>query len=328
MGDYEYFNDYALMSNKFNTTYYDYYFDFERSVFEWVLIWFETAFVVPIGVLGNILVICVLRRKSYENSSTAVFFSALAVSDIMILVTGLYNILTINVDLEYDCKIVTSLWICSGQTSSCILAIVAVERAVSVLYPHKAKFIFTVASAKVIMVMVAVLVFALNAILVVWYDIEGDMIVEAMYCPTEDILQSSIVHVFPWIDFCLGFAIPFIVIAISSTIIINKLKPSISGHKKDNGKVSSVTKTLLSANACFLVLLAPNRIYNIIYPRPLLDEVGFKMFHLFSTISQVNAAANFFVYFLNAGIFRADVKDLLCCRKSSTNSTRDSRLVS
>ena len=327
MGDYEHFNENASMSNKYNTTYYDYYFDIERSTFEFVLIWFETAFVVPIGVLGNIFVICVLRKKSYEKSSTAVFFSALAVSDIVILVSGLYNIFTVNIDGKIDCQIVTSLWICSGQASSCILAIVAVERAVSVLYPHQAKFIFTVASAKFLMVMVFSFIFVLNTILIVWYDIVGDMFFEAMYCPTDDKLQSSIVHVFPWIDFCLGFAIPFIVIAISSAIIIKKLRSAISGQK-DGGKISSVTKTLLSANACFLVLLAPSRIYNIMYPIPLLDEIGFKLFHLLSTISQLNAAANFFVYFMNADIFRADVKDLLCCTKSRTDSTRDSSLVS
>lgn len=309
-----------------NDTYYDYYFNYEETLFEQALKWFEIAFIVPIGVLGNILVVCVLSKKTYEKSSTAVFFSALAVSDILILVTGLYNIITVRNDTKLDCKIFTSLWICSGQTSSCILATVAVERAVSVQNPHKAKFIFTAKSAKIIMVAVVSLVFTLNAIMIVWYDFGGDKFFEEMYCPSDDTLVSSIVHVFPWIDFCLGFALPFIVIAICSTIIITKLRPSVSAQKKENDKVSTVTRTLLSASACFLILLAPSRIYNIMYPIPLVDEVGFLTFHVFSVVSQMNAAANFFLYFLNAPIFRADVKGLLCCDTRSDNSRSGSAL--
>ncbi|XP_060604050.1 thyrotropin-releasing hormone receptor-like [Ruditapes philippinarum] len=189
MDDYPLLNYYSMMTK--NDTYYDYYFNYEETLFEQALKWFEIAFIVPIGVLGNILVVCVLSKKTYEKSSTAVFFSALAVSDILILVSGLYNILTVGNDTNIDCKIFTSLWICSGQTSSCILATVAVERAVSVQNPHKAKFIFTARSAKIIMISMVLFVFVLNAIMMVWYDIGGDRFFEEMYCHSNDLYTTN-----------------------------------------------------------------------------------------------------------------------------------------
>ncbi|XP_045183447.2 kappa-type opioid receptor-like [Mercenaria mercenaria] len=328
MEDYDIWHEFSLMSNGSNASYYDYYFFYEESVLETFLKWFEALCVMPIGVIGNILVLCVLLRKKYRKSSTAVFFSFLAISDIIILITGIYILFTVRMSDKIECKIFTSIWLSSGQLSSCILATIATERAFSVLFPHRAKFVFTARNAKLIMATVTSGVFGLNAALIVSYDVGGDKLFEEMYCPSDDLLLSSIVHVYPWVDFSLGFAIPFMVILVCSVIIILKLRPAIFAQKKEDRKVSSVTKTLLSTNACFLITLAPSRIYNIIYPIPLEDEEGFHTFVAFSTLSQVNAAANFFLYFLNAPVFRADVRQLYCSKPKAKGGSKVTKSTS
>ncbi|XP_060600836.1 thyrotropin-releasing hormone receptor-like [Ruditapes philippinarum] len=194
MDDKDFMNESADIVNGSRYFYFDYNFNYEETQLEKALKWFETAFILPIGVLGNILVLCVLLKKKYRKSSTAVFLSSLAVSDIVILVSGFYNLMVLRTDSSIDCKITIPIWICSSQTSSCILATVAIERACFVTQPHKAKFIFTARCAKLIMVLETIIVYGLNALMLVKYELDEDNGFENMFCPTGEPVKSSIVH--------------------------------------------------------------------------------------------------------------------------------------
>ncbi|XP_060600810.1 somatostatin receptor type 2-like [Ruditapes philippinarum] len=319
MEDDNFMNESAVIVNGSGYFYYDYNFNYEETQLEKALKWFETAFMVPIGVLGNILILCVLSKKVYWKSSTAVFLASLAVSDILILVSGFYNIIVPPNISKIHCKINLSIWISSSQTSSCILATVALERAFSVMQPLKARAVLTPKKAKLLVIFIFLCVYGLNAIMFAKYEFDEDDGFEKMYCPTGEptgeTIAGSIVHVYPWVDFCIGFALPFIVIIVCSIIIIIKIKPDkVLRQKMESKQISSVSITLLSANACFIVTLAPSRIYNIMFPIPTLGDEQFTAFLVLSMVSQINAAVNFFVYFFNATKFRTGVYDLFCCR--------------
>ena len=99
-----------------------------------------------LGLLGNCLIIIVSIKSKYTLKPTMIYFTALAISDIIILVNNalvpasldLFNY-GINKALSspFMCKVVL-MWIAypSVEVSSCILVIVTIERFICVTFLH------------------------------------------------------------------------------------------------------------------------------------------------------------------------------------------------
>lgn len=306
-------SDYDNGGNSTYYNYYDYTDDYKEPLFVTVLTWFETAFIQPVGLLGNLLVIVILSKKKYRSSSTAVLFTVLAVSDIIVLIGNVFINYPATIEgSRAGCKITVFLAVSSAHLSSCSLALVAIERVVMVLIPHRAKFIFTAGNARIMICALSVLILGVNSTILYGFDQVFEI------CAPTDALQNYFDNIFPWIDFCLAFALPFTIILTCSIIIIVKVRSKSISKGSATGKFPSFTKVLLSANVCFLVTMSPVVLYTVVDPEVLFIGFDTFPFRLCVTMALMNSAANFFLYFLNAPVFREDVRQLLCHKASNT----------
>ena len=103
-----------------------------------------------IGVTGNVLTILILSKKKNRVTSTAVFLTFLAVSDIIILLTGILThwtwiVLNFNVRTTHEivCKIHVVLTYFSIHFSSWCLVLITFERIARVVVPHKVQLMFS-----------------------------------------------------------------------------------------------------------------------------------------------------------------------------------------
>lgn len=108
------------------------------------------GFVIFVGILGNLLTLVVMRQKSMRRSSVAVFLSALAVFDSLVLIQMLLNRWLFAVaGIEFQgishtaCKLTYLLFHTSFTLSSWLQMFVAGEGFIVVSSPLKAKVICT-----------------------------------------------------------------------------------------------------------------------------------------------------------------------------------------
>nr|KAG5696507.1 hypothetical protein BaRGS_021043 [Batillaria attramentaria] len=121
-----------------------------------------------LGGFGNVATIFVLRRINWGQSTQHVFLTALAVVDLLLLYTGL---LRQWVKYEFDidvrelgsamCKIHTWLVYSLGSCSAWLLTAVTVQRAMSVVWPHRITSLCNATRSGVIVALILLASFAL-----------------------------------------------------------------------------------------------------------------------------------------------------------------------
>ena len=327
--------------------------------------------IISVGTIGNTLTIIVILRQMFRISSTSLFLLCLAFSDLLVLYTGPLRQwilhLTMDRDLfpktvdvrtlsEAGCRSHTYLTYASIQISSWLLVAVTVERLLSVVMPHRIKTISTCRVAMIFITSVVVSVLLLNVFFL--FGI-GYALVEAetqrqqrpvyhnCWPKNENYLNYNN-DVWPWIDFCVAFAIPFLFLTICNTIIIVKLAKTrlfrrrmsvgqgLRTIEKDN-KV--VTVLLICLCILFLVSMGPVSIYFIGMPywrkdilsRPVSsfeDAINQKadmeylvFWHaIVNCVGYLNSTCNFIFYVLSGSKFRREIIRLICCRKSGLES--------
>lgn len=280
--------------------------------------------------LGNTLIIIVMSRKQNRNSSTSVFFTALAVSDTSIAVSvslerwlhwifgiSLYGISPYLTKMKIICTYANI------QISSWMLVCITMERALSIAIPYKIKELSTKTRARVLVCAVCAITIGLNTC-------GFTLIVDVHFDESRGIIWDKKVDngdtIIAWMDFTVSFCIPIGLIIIGSVyIVIHLLRISIQKHATRNSRNSSVTKTILAANIVFVATMSPFVFLHLIYPS--VNDVDISLY-LFWTLSEIfmflsdsNAALNFFVYVLSGSRFRKDVKQLLGCQTSLETSS-------
>lgn len=285
---------------------------------------------VVMSFLGNSLIIIVMSRKQNRNSSTSVFFTALAVSDISIAISvslerWLHWVFGINLYgiSPYLTKLKIVCTYANIQISSWMLVCVTMERVLSIALPYKIKELSTKTRARVLVCAVCAFTVGLNTCgFTLIVDIHFDESLGIIWDKKIDNGDTIIA----WMDFVVSFCVPITLIGIGSVyIVIHLLRISIQKHATRNNRNSSVTKTILAANIVFVVTMSPFVLLHLLYPS--VDDVDISPY-LFWTLSEAfmflsdsNAALNFFVYVLSGSRFREDVKQLLGCQTSPMTSS-------
>ena len=201
----------------------------ETMVMMWKVI---PPIIISIGTIGNILTMIVLLRQIKRLSSTAMFLLALAVSDTVILWCGPFRnwfneMWEIDIRTLHDvsCKTQLLLTYVSKHMSSWLLVAVTMERVLSVIIPHRVKLLCTPTKAGIVIVVITVLVFAIDIILPISQGYDGYQ--EDFKCaPTTKEYLKFRDDYFMWIDFCVAFACPFIILLIGNILIMVKLAKS------------------------------------------------------------------------------------------------------
>ena len=128
------------------------------------------------GTFGNVMTIAIHKRTA-QTSPLSVFFIVLAVADLVLLYTNCFVAWTflafrfhIGRQSSLLCKLLYFLLYTSGVLSAWTLVAMTAQRAVCVLWPHRANVLCTVGKSKVIVVSMTMFISAIHAHIVYGYD--------------------------------------------------------------------------------------------------------------------------------------------------------------
>jgi len=289
-----------------------------------------------VGLIGNILTIILLSRKRNRKSSTAVYLSALAMSDILILVFGplcdwlevMYHVVIWEYG-EVACKLQTFLQYASSSTSSWLLVVVTIERAISVTFPHKVKSQCTKRLAIIVVAITWALVYAANLHFLFGMGHTYNKMCDAI---SDNYIYFS-QYILPWIDFCLCFACPCVLLLIGNAVIIRQLgihhhrhQYLTNSHRPNNLSVSLI---LVLVDLVFIITVGPIYIFSIVFPYmqaslepETIVTVARFWGPMLNCLWETNAALNIFLYVISGTKFRNELKTLLCfcCHKAEART--------
>ena len=272
--------------------------------------------IVVLAIFGNIMIVKVMLRKENRNSSTFIFFIALAISDMSI--SGLLslerwlhwvfgiNLYSVN---KYVTTVETIMHYSFYQTSIWILMCITLERLTIIISPFKFKLFCTKTHAIVISVMVCTLIMTMNIIqFTVIVRVDFDAI--SSYNKIMDIIKNGYT-IIAVMDSIIAFFLPVVIIVTSSIyIIIHLHRQKMLSIKTDRNR--SVTMTLLAANIVFLLTTSPFVLLQLISLNVNISPYLFwTLFDIFLFLADMNSALNFYVYVLSGSKFRSDVKKIL-----------------
>ncbi|KAH3836759.1 FMRFamide receptor-like [Dreissena polymorpha] len=303
-----------------------------------ILIWkIVPPILILLGTIGNSLSILVLTRRSIRVSSTALFLTVLACSDLLVLYSGLLRqwlIYLFDTDVrnlsEAGCKINVWLVYSSLDFSAWILIVLTLERVVSTWMPHRARTLCTKKTAFAFIIAVGVFILGINSHIL--YGIGYKITQDENYYPIENKCIEIdrnyayfFENVWPWIDLCVYCAVPFVVIVIGNALILfkvlNSQKKSKSTIASRLAKKSSMPAMLFTLNIVFLLSTLPVSIYTIgqaYWPKDLDDYKMAKLDFWWAVVNMLmytNNSLNFLLYCLSGTKFRREVIRLLTWKK-------------
>ncbi|KAL4218010.1 Purinergic receptor P2Y [Mactra antiquata] len=301
------------------------------------------------GTIGNILTILVILRQMKTVTSTSVYLMALAVFDTMVLYTGplrhwikmMYEE-DIRDQTDAGCRFQVYITYASLHMSSWLLVAVSVERAISVVVPHKVRLACTKYKAFMIVSVIFVVIFGANANLLAIYGLQG---VNNQKCSvTSKAYLDFRDNVWQWIDLCMAFAVPFVILLICNTIIIVCLRRSYAkkrslapGQRSSNNESNSNKSTrsvsilMIALCAIFFLTMTPASVYAVYYPYKFKEiqklfrtdpikawyDYQYLMFQhaVVTIVSYMNASFNFLLYVFSGTKFRHELCAMFRCRK-------------
>lgn len=311
-----------------------------------ILIWkVVPPILIVVGTIGNLLSIVVLTRRSIRVSTTALYLTFLACSDLVVLYSGLLRQWLLFL-WEYDlrhmsetaCKLNIWLVYSSLDFSAWILIAVTLERVISAWCPYSAKTKCSRKYATALIITVLVFLLGLNSHLLygmvnrVNVDESGN-VTEILKCREVNQAYGDFFNlIWPWIDLAVFCLIPFSVIVVGNGCILfkviksqrktnSRIVPSITTNQSrtthHNGpKHSSMTAMLFTLNMVFLFTTSPVSIYNIGYTHWVAEESHQNYANLdlwwaiVNMLMYTNNSLNFLLYCLSGTRFRQEVKRL------------------
>ena len=314
--------------------------DLERVLI--ALLTYVSPVLVCMCLLGNSLTMIILSRKRNRITSTSVLLTILAISDIVIVLTGIFNnwlVYVWNVDIratgEIMCKVHVFMTYFSIHLSSGILVLVTFERTLCVISPHKVKLFFKRRNSLLCVACLGVALSLINGHLFYGANIlkknaDGEMQFVCIPGGSPE-YQYFLRNAWPWIDLCLSFLIPCVLILTGNILILAYLARR-ARHCQDLGVVQqkkpSLTLLLHLLTIVFLVSMAPYTIFTILL-NYLVDnaEDPYEEFSRLINYNRIllilvafNPTLNFILYFLSGSKFRDEVKALVSCKTTQSGS--------
>ena len=286
---------------------------------------------------GNVMTIVVMRGTRAAGQSSAcmpVYFTALAVSDLLALTIGLSRHWAIHM-FGFDfrllsdiaCKIHSFLVHVFGQTSCWFLVVMTSQRVASVAWPLKVCLQSTRKKALLTVSLVVCMSLLLNSGILFFFSIVRFRTSEVCSIAQTD-SNFRYRSVFVWWDLATLSVIPFCVISTSNILLVWKVTRSVRAAKNmtETGrantrarKASSLSVTIVITSAAFLVFTLPISAFSLssyTQKHSVAEDI-----HSMAKISfayaacillwYCNCSINFYLYCLSGTKFRNEAKDLL-----------------
>jgi hypothetical protein len=295
------------------------------------------TFVVVLGFIGNSLSIVVFSRKTLRSRSCSMYFLALSMSDLCVLIGyTLENLLFHGYGIQllsnsFICKSVIFLIYASTDISNYLLTLAAIDRCV-LTSNRTAHYRFCrKAVAKILIALVVFLFSLINS-----HFLYGFHVDEHGLCLPASIeyVHFYVYHYDSYIDIIKTVLIPFLIIFICNTLIISRLArkqgmlsrgSSTRRSRRRQEKDRQLTSFLLLTSILFILLSLPSEINDFI--RTNLSR-QFQMKYacqlwisttIFILLHQINHASHFYVYTLTGPIFRKEFHKLICLYRQNHN---------
>lgn len=284
-----------------------------------------------IGLIGNIFIVVVFAQKSMATS-TNIYLSALAISDIFKLINDLLYFLTIllvKVDPPSGSKMYGFLYPyahfifnMSVCVSSWLTVSVAVERYLLVCHPAHAKGLTTIPRAKIISAVCFVLMTAVAVPSALRYRtirivefVDGRNVTMYDVELTDLWRDQTFVVAYNWTQSLLRSIIPLVILVIMNAFIINALRKT-----RANKKLASrnkITIMLIIIIIFFLFCITPDAVMSAFFNLGYAESDNYLVKgvrEITDLLLAVNAAMTFILYIIFNQIFRQHFVDLFCAR--------------
>ncbi|KAK3611135.1 hypothetical protein CHS0354_014879 [Potamilus streckersoni] len=296
------------------------------------------------GLTGNFLTILVFRKIGISKRTTLCLLSALAITDSVILVTGLsrYWILyTFELDIrtlsDFGCKIYLFIIYFSMHYSSWILVFVCIERVIKTYLPLRYVRIVTYRRVYMSLIILYVVLSGVDLHFFWTNGINNNTNEDCDSLTPEYNYFNE--FVFVYIDFTFLSAAPFVIMLICNVLLVRALGRIQRGRasmmhnvvlRRTQRVSAKLTKMLLVSTFYFLVATVPVSVYFIVdsYRRRQYkvehDEHGIAVLDLVKAITYLmqysNYSINFYMYSMANNNFWKKLKIICGCRKAIQRS--------
>jgi hypothetical protein len=275
---------------------------------------FIPIFMVLINITCNVSLMMVFRRKKFEKFSSKNYLSILALNDIFAITMIIpYNIdsygITILALNEYSCKIITFIGFYFPATSSWLLALVNIERMITIKFVNVRSF-GKISFQKILF---SIVYFA-NLVIYICYSyfnqINSDVILISDQNSTNETIETSLFcglpennlnTIFSTLDLVNSLMMPFYIMSVCSLIIIHSIylarKKMALMKKKEKNRQKFIkdirfSSIILCLNFGFFIFNFPLCFYNFLIYNDTTDY----MFPLINIIFNWQYIFNIFVY--------------------------------
>ncbi|XP_076438591.1 uncharacterized protein LOC143277600 [Babylonia areolata] len=282
------------------------------------------------GCLGNAMTVVVMSgmRASESTACLAGYFTALALSDLVLLITSVLWDWPFH-RLRNPRPVLRRTPL--HHTLLPALRVLHDVSLVPLVLPHRVGVLCTARRGKVVIAVIVMVSLVVNLYIFFLYREEA---VDDLYTECVSI-DEDVAYVFRLLDLFLASLIPFLFLIVANSILIHRVVQSVrmSGKVSSAGKddqrsaeranpVSSMTTTLIATSAAFLVLTMPTCVLDTyteavgVYKNELEDEELNERLFVADTVCALvwmsNSAVNFYVYVLSGRKFREETKRCLC----------------
>ncbi|XP_076464240.1 uncharacterized protein LOC143296279 [Babylonia areolata] len=284
------------------------------------------------------MTLVILRTVPLGGAGVSVFFSALAVSDLVVLYTAVLNhwvliLWGLNFRHFHDvmCRVHMFLVYLSRMTSSWFLVAMTMQRVASVLWPHRVALLCTRRKSQIMVLLIVATATALNAHLLVSFTLYTYSDSSTPYCWYVDNahLQYYDMFIYPWLDLVFTSFLPSLLLLLGNSALTASLYRSVRQARQMSSRAdttttnrekaaSSLTVTLMCVSVTFLCLTLPVSVFLITEKYLDFSDAYYVawlelVWVVVSLLWYCNYAINFYLYCLTGTKFRAQCRRLLLC---------------
>ena len=267
------------------------------------------------GLVGNTLVLLVLRRDGLVRTSANVYLSALAVGDSLLLIVAS---VVVYPGLGWGwwfadasrlaCHVTWPVLFTLGTASTWFIVGFTVERCVVVRFPLLKLRLCTPRNAGLCCGSLLVLAFVKNIDLfflqdLVVYSDSGDVT-----CTATLRYRDYMNNYRPKINFATSGVIPIVIVIVCNWAIIRTLRRDLVQTTARDSIVRHTTFMCLAVSFAFVVCVFPAHVFYVTipnWPMPLQDQ--FDILQCLLLLRYTNHAVNFFLYSLTGAHFRCEL---------------------
>ena len=305
--------------------------------------WFgkvSTTVILLLGTFGNVMIVIILRRLQSGWSAMNVYLTALALSDTAMLYSVALPTWSRKV-IAYDvyashvvvCKLAFWVMNTAATLSAWLLVALTVQRAASVVWPHRVNALCTRHKSVVIIVVMTTVCGLLHSHTLYGFGlvkIENGATARCTFSST--VYQELFVRVLVKVNMFVYSVLPCVCLILSNSVLVWKLAVAtkqaterFSAGREDQKdgrrkKASSVTITIIIVSVAFVVITVPFMIYSNLFYGYAPSDIHFFLYDFFFVIGLSNFAWNFYLYCLSGSRFREEFKKIMfsCCVPASS----------